>query len=699
MLTWLPLIALALAADPEDEPGVEIVVSELTEAEALRRSAEAVTVIDTTRAQQQSADLGEVLARTQGVHVRRSGGLGSEASISLAGMGGEQVRFFLDGVPLALAGYPLGPSTVPVGAVDRVEVYRGVVPVRFGADALGGAVNLVSERPWSGTGGSVSYQLGSFHTHRLAAQVEARSEAGRFVAADALLDHSANNYRVDVEIPNALGQLEPVTVPRFHDRYTAGGGSVELGLVDRPWAERASLKLFGLGLARDIPHNVVMTVPYGDARYSVRTLGSLGRYSLAPSAAWRIEAYGGLTWRDTHVLDTGTCVYDWSGDCVRERPVDGELSTPGTDTRVGDLTAHGRARASWTPSEAHRVELAVTPLAFTRSGEDLRNDGSTRDPLTAQRDLAQLVSGAEHAFVAGPLESRAFVKHYAQWLRSEEPIPGGEDVTRVDRATQRLGVGEGLRWSPAAPLQLKASYEWATRLPSPEEIFGDGVRIIDNLELAPESSHNLNLGGALQLERPQLGRLSLELQGFGRFTEDLIVLLGNDARYSYQNVFGARSLGVEASAAWSTPGEALGLDLNTTWMDLRNTSAEGTFGAYAGDRVPNRPYQMANGGLHLARRGLFSAYDRLGLDLYTRWVRAFYRGWESAGAVQFKQVVPAQLSHAAALTYAVHLDLERGLYQVHGSVEVDNLTNADLYDNFGVQRPGRAVNGKLGFRW
>ncbi len=94
-------------------------------AERLRQSAQAITVIETEQAQRRTADLGEVLARTQGVGVRRSAGLGSWARFSLNGLTDEQIRFFIDGVPLDLAGYPFGVSNVPVNLVERVEIYRG----------------------------------------------------------------------------------------------------------------------------------------------------------------------------------------------------------------------------------------------------------------------------------------------------------------------------------------------------------------------------------------------------------------------------------------------------------------------------------------------------------------------------------------------------------------------------------------------
>ncbi|MEO0812682.1 MAG: TonB-dependent receptor plug domain-containing protein, partial [Myxococcota bacterium] len=123
-------------ARQDDDASVEVItVQGNSEAESLADSAKAVTVIDTARDQKKAADLGEVLARTQGVGVQRASGLGSATRFSLNGLTDDQVRFFLDGIPLELTGFALGIANVPVNLVDRVEVYRGVVPVVFGADA------------------------------------------------------------------------------------------------------------------------------------------------------------------------------------------------------------------------------------------------------------------------------------------------------------------------------------------------------------------------------------------------------------------------------------------------------------------------------------------------------------------------------------------------------------------------------------
>ena len=84
------------------------------------------------------------------------------------------------------------------------------------------------------------------------------------------------------------------------------------------------------------------------------------------------------------------------------------------------------------------------------------------------------------------------------------------------------------------------------------------------------------------------------------------------------------------------------------------------------------------------------ASDTLSLTWYTRYVHAFYRDWESVGAPQYKLVVDQQVAHSLSLGYAL-----RGVTTVTVAVDIENLTNARLFDVYGIQRPGRAGYGKL----
>jgi outer membrane receptor protein involved in Fe transport len=689
-----PVLTPAGAAPTAAAATTEVTVrGTASSARQLQRSADAVNVVDLRKAKQQTADLGEVLARTQGVAVRRDGGLGSGTRFSLNGLYDDQVRFFVDGVPLDLAGYPFGIANVPVNLVERVEVYRGVVPIRFGADALGGAVNLVSEAHDSSRFGA-SYQAGSFGTHRASAAGRYRHvPSGLVVGGAAFMDRALNDYFIDVEIPDERGRLHAAHVRRFHDAYRAYGGNVELGVVDRSWAKQLLVSGFAATYDKQLQHNLVMTVPYGKVRYGESVYGATARYAADLSRALELQLVGSYARRRIDFVDRGKWVYDFRGDRVRERTTPGEIEGDANDQTIWQEGAFGRALLTWSVAAGHALRASLTPQFTTRTGRDrLKPDPELRDALAARRELFTLVSGLEYelSLFDERLSNVLFVKDYVYRAHGEDPEAGAE-FRRHEARSHSQGAGDSLRFAFTPWLYAKASYEYATRLPRADEVFGNGVLVTPNLELKPEVSHNANLGPRLELRRTKLGDFTLDLNAFLRQSERLIVLLGADRDIRYQNVYKARGLGVENALFWSSPGRWTSLDATVTWQDVRNVSKRGTFGTYAGDRVPNRPYLFASWGGRARVPGVPRRAGALEPFYNGRYVHSFYRAWESQGLREFKQVVETQVSHSVGLSWIWQRDGARAA----ATFEVDNLTDAKLFDNYGVQRPGRAFYAKV----
>ncbi|WP_310590209.1 TonB-dependent receptor [Dyadobacter pollutisoli] len=72
-------------------------------------------------------DLNQKLNRTVGVKVREEGGMGSDFNLSINGLAGKAIKFFIDGVPMkVMASATL--NNIPVNLAERMEVYKGVVP-------------------------------------------------------------------------------------------------------------------------------------------------------------------------------------------------------------------------------------------------------------------------------------------------------------------------------------------------------------------------------------------------------------------------------------------------------------------------------------------------------------------------------------------------------------------------------------------
>ncbi|MEO1267346.1 MAG: TonB-dependent receptor, partial [Myxococcota bacterium] len=280
-----------------------------------------------------------------------------------------------------------------------------------------------------------------------------------------------------------------------------------------------------------------------------------------------------------------------------------------------------------------------------------------------------------------------FVKGYGLRTQgSAGPLINSDGEQEPVSATRRtLGVGDGLLWSPFSWFSVRASYEWATRLPEADELFGNGQLIQPNLELRPERSHNANLATLWSIPLGDDASLDAEVQGFVRSTEDLIFLVNYGLTSNYENIAAVDTRGLEVGmnlrpATWASVGG------NLTWLDARNRSLEGQFARFDGERIPNMPYLTGNVHTTLTMRPgshLVQGYT------YGRYVHEFFRFWEGEGDRGQKLTVPSQWNWTVGTSWSAPSR------QVSVSLEVQNILDARNFDSFGVELPGRSVHAKL----
>jgi iron complex outermembrane receptor protein len=92
--------------------------------------------------------IAELLTEAGGVRVQNtSAGIGG-ASVRIRGLRGRYTKLLSDGLPLfGVSAEALGPLQIPPIDLERVEVIKGVASALYGPAAMGGVVNLVSQRP------------------------------------------------------------------------------------------------------------------------------------------------------------------------------------------------------------------------------------------------------------------------------------------------------------------------------------------------------------------------------------------------------------------------------------------------------------------------------------------------------------------------------------------------------------------------
>jgi vitamin B12 transporter len=113
-----------------------------------------------------------VLNFTQGMDVTQSGPTGQQGTIFLRGTNSNHTLVLLNGVPINDFSTPTGAFDIGpkfMFGVQRVEVYKGTAAAHWGADAIGGAVNLITTVDYdnkiavggSGDGRTIN---GNYHT-------------------------------------------------------------------------------------------------------------------------------------------------------------------------------------------------------------------------------------------------------------------------------------------------------------------------------------------------------------------------------------------------------------------------------------------------------------------------------------------------------------------------------------------------------
>lgn len=140
--------SLPVWAQAQATPGSAVQVIGTRAPTALNRMVADVVVIDRERIRATSADsLEDLLRREGGMQLSRNGGPGQSASVMIRGSAASNTLVLIDGVRIGSA--TLGQTdlaAISLAQVERIEIMRGPGSSLYGADAIGGVVNIVTRR-------------------------------------------------------------------------------------------------------------------------------------------------------------------------------------------------------------------------------------------------------------------------------------------------------------------------------------------------------------------------------------------------------------------------------------------------------------------------------------------------------------------------------------------------------------------------
>lgn len=679
----------------------EVTVTAKSDATVLREAAYAVEVVESRQFRNLSTNANDILGRVSGVNLRQSGGLGSNFTLSLNGLSGNQVRIFLNGIPMDYFGASLSLNNFSANIIERLEVYKGVVPVHLSSDALGGAINVVTDGRTANYL-DASYSFGSFNTHIASLNAQYRHARSGFTArVKSFYNYSDNNYRVPIRLVDFTTGKEaktPTWVERFHDAYESRMVWGEVGLTNTSFADQLMVGLIFSDNYKELqqPANAIgqAKIPYGEVATEEEKI--IANFSYRKNGLFTdrlsVNTYGVAVMADNLSRDTASVRYDWFGQSApRLDNTTGEVENRKTLLRLSTSNYLGNANAEYRLRDNQSLTLNYVINYLTLMGTDpykQQNNTQFSNPSDVSK---QVVAGSyTRTLLRERLKTTVFSKLYNYGIASLETDYGGQETRPFTDRQRYLGYGLSTtlqydRW------QFKGSYERATRFPEIVELFGDGLNVVPSPAITPEQSHNYNLGLIFN-NRSARAPLVVSLNGFLRDAEDFIIPVVQGIKVYHINNGMVLARGVDLSAGY-TYRQRWVLAVNGTYLDLRDNNPwrngrTGTPNSLYRVRVPNVPYLFGNLSLSYRSDKLLTDADSYSVSLSQNYVHEFFYRWENLASSD-KGVVPRQFTTNLELVYS----LAEQRYNI--SAAINNLLDAEVYDNFQQLRPGRNYNVKL----
>jgi len=600
------------------------------------------TVITAEELKGRKTTVTEVLQDQSGVSVKQRGGLDDFATVSIRGSTSEQVAVYIDGIlqNQGLGGSP-NIASIPTDQIERIEVYKGAAPARFGSSSIGGVVNIVTKKAQHGRSTRITQSYGSFKTY------------------DASLLQSQT--------------LEPFS---YNVGYTYSRSAGDFTFLDNDGT----------------PFNP------SDDRIATRENNEFARHNLSTGMTWRSPTVDGLeiSFQDqffredrgipglatltSKVADLSTTRNGVSIDVTKRRLWKDcdvsfvpffqyqkqQFSDPSGDIGLGVQDNDNDTFQYGSRLEGHRLFGS-----HQRVGVYLEYRGERFLPT----DFAQTPS-------SGP---RSVRNSASVSLEDEIVLLGERLVLNPSFRTEHIfddqaGVGSsahhpvsgklGIKYQPAGPegaFTFKTNFSRSFRIPSFSELFGDRGTFVGNPGLKPETGWNWDIG-AIVSKKP----VRFEISYYLNHVSDLIQFV-QTSQYTVQaqNLNSARIQGIEANVAASLFGH-LDLSANYTFQWAKDTSG---LPGLNGHFLPGRPVHEASG-----KAVLFNDWGKVFADV--TFIDDNFLDSINVQKVNNRVLMGAGVSASF-------------LKRLTTTVEGKNLLNDRISDIVGFPLPGRSFYAKL----
>ena len=438
----VPFIAALASLDATAQASLDpVVIVGTREPEPLARSTADIVVIDSDRIRRSSADsLEDLLRREAGLQIVRNGGPGQNAGFFIRGSSTNGTIVLVDGVRVGSA--TLGQAEFEafnLAQIERIEVLRGPASSLYGADGVGGVVQIFTRRGDGAPRVAAGAAIGGYRSRQ--GDLGVSGSAGAFDYAAAIARESSRGVSA-LRPGDLFGSFNP-----DRDGYARNSGNLKLG-VSPAAGHRVGLNLLETRLS---------------SQFDSAEFNPPG-FSPDPSPDFRNR----LTTRVASADYRGALTSAWSTTAVLSRSSD-DLTSGGTsDSRF----VTRRTQATWQNALRLGAEQQIV-VAYEHLDER-----ATADVFPAE------VKRRNDALVLGG--SARFERHSVQAdLRRDDNSAYGANTTG------RLGYA----FDVLPGLKLRALAGTTFRAPTFNDLFFPGFGVAT---IRPERGRSVEVGAAWQ---------------------------------------------------------------------------------------------------------------------------------------------------------------------------------------------------------
>lgn len=670
----------------------EVIIKGKTQAAETRESAFKPLVVEMKELSIKSIPIVQLIELLPGIKIRQNGGLGSDYNLIVNGVSGKGIPVILDGIPVQLLSDGHQLNNLSADMIQQMEVYKGIVPVQYGVDALGGLIAIKTNKHFK-SHLDLSYSYGSWNTHTAYLGSKYRLNKHQYISINGVYQHADNNYKMhDVQVTiDELGNTAKRSVNRFHDDYTMFFGKVEYGFQQTSWADDFRISISANKVKRELQHGLTAIDPWGAAKNSTQSYNSALSWKKTFSEKLLLSAQAGYGQENKIFVDTSSFTYSWDGKSYIKRGSKGESGfyTKGRLPNIDLSKSYFRCLANYSLNQRHEFNFNTLASHSTLKGKDHASIATfNQDLFDKNQFITRVFSGIawQSKWLQDKITNILSIKNlYAL----SDVLSINDDFSIegiIKKKLHHFAYSNAVKYHVNENFYTHINYERAIRLPDEQELFGDGLQILPNGTLKPEKSHNLNFGLSWKNIH------AFYVGAFYRSISNQIFLNAITSRQTvYLNLRATKTVGVEFSS--SIPiSKALHTIVNGTWLrtELSKADQNGVVKPrHIGSRIPNTPYFFGNMGLAYSLQDILLPNSQFTITLTNRFLYRYFLGWETDGNIDQKATIPTQLLSDLSLTYKFPNQ------KLSVSIDCRNITNRKAYDNYKVQKPGRSFYGKI----